>query len=46
MSEIKLKRKRKPHSEEAKSKMREAALRRDKPNHIVHGFPLLILNYF
>ena len=38
MSEIKLKRKRKPHSEETKSKMREAALRRDKPNHIVHGF--------
>lgn len=46
MSEIKLKRKRKPHSEEAKSKMREAALRRDKPNHIVHGFSTTHPKYF
>lgn len=38
MSEIKLKRKRKPHSEETKRKMRESALRRDNTNLRTHGF--------
>lgn len=38
MSEIKLKRKRKPHSEEAKRKMRESALKRDKTAYKTHGF--------
>ena len=38
MSEIKLKQKRKAHSEETKKKMRESALNREKPSHVTHGF--------
>lgn len=38
MREIKLKQKRKAHSEETKKKMRESALNREKPSHVTHGF--------
>ena len=44
MSEIKLKLKRKAHSEETKKKMRESALNREKPSHVTHGFAQATLN--